>query len=141
MIAAIEIIREQQDSQPVVYRALRGNHQASGATPGEALDTLESLLEAQAEEPNEVTLVILQRFRPDAFFGVEQQARLQQLMGRWREARERGETLLPAEQAELEWLAQAEWRAASQRARALLRQVPVPRLASPPVDAPLPSAA
>ncbi len=141
MIAAIEIIREQQDSQPAVYRALWGNHQASGATPGQALDALEGLPEAQDEGPNEVTLVILQRFRPDAFFGVEQQARLQQLMGRWREARDRGETLLPAEQAELEWLAQVEWRAASQRARALLRQAPVPRLASPPVDAPLPSAA
>ena len=42
--------------------------------------------------------------RPDIFFEREQQQRLESLMNQWREARDRGMSLVGAEQQELEML-------------------------------------
>lgn len=91
-ITAIEIVREQTDAQQPVYRAIRGNRQAVGSTPGQALDTLECMLIAPGAE-GEGTLVIVQRFRPDEFFTAQQQARLQELMDRLHEVQAAGSEL------------------------------------------------
>ncbi|HBY94006.1 MAG TPA: hypothetical protein DEP84_08590 [Chloroflexi bacterium] len=67
-------------------------------------------------------LVIVQRFRPDAFFTPEQQARLQELMDRFHEALATGRDLAPEERVELERLVDAEWQAAIERGAAILKQ-------------------
>jgi hypothetical protein len=77
------------------------------------LDALTSKL----GETQETTLVILQHAGPDALFSKEQQRRLQDLMTRWRAARDHGIPLTPDEQAELESLAGLELQAAKQRAQ------------------------
>lgn len=121
-ITAIEIVREQTDAQQPVYRAIRGNRQAVGSTPGQALDTLERMLIAPGAE-EEGTLVIVQRFRPDEFFTAQQQARLQELMDRLHEVQAAGQDLPPDEKEELERLIDAEWQAAIERGTAILSQV------------------
>ncbi len=63
MITAIEIVREQQDAEQTVYRAIKGDQQATSTTPGRALDTLERMLAIQGKEEDEGTLIIVQRFR------------------------------------------------------------------------------
>jgi hypothetical protein len=89
--------------------------QSSGATAGAALDALTAQL-----SPDETsTLVIVQSLRPDQFFTAAQQQRLEQLMARWRTARDQNTHLPVPEQAELEALIEAELHAATQRAAAL----------------------
>lgn len=121
-ITAIEIVREKADTQASVYRAIRGDRQAVGPTPGQALDTLEHMLATQSDE-EEGTLVIVQRFRPDTFFTAKEQARLQELMDRFHRAQAAGQDLPPEEKEELERLVNAEWEAAIQRGEAILREV------------------
>ena len=122
-IAAIEIIREQNKAQQKpAYRAIGGNRQAVGPTPGQALDTLERMLATVGGADGEGTLVIVQRFRPDAFFTAEEQARLQELMDRFHEAYASGQDLAPEEKEELERLVDAEWQAAIERGAAILKQ-------------------
>lgn len=101
------------------YRAVAGDIQSHGATPGQALDALAS----QLGGPQETTLVILQPMRPDAWFTAEQQRRLADLMARWRAARDAGQTLPSAEQSELEALVQAELQAALQRSASLAQRL------------------
>jgi hypothetical protein len=101
------------------YRAVAGNAQSVGTTPGEALDNLTAKL--NADETG--TLVVVQQLRPDRFFGAAQQQRLAELMGRWRAARDAGGPWLAAEQSELDALVQAELRAAAQRAESLVKQL------------------
>ena len=57
---------------------------------------------------------------PDRFFTATQQQRLEQLMTRWRTARDGNAAIPPEEQAELESLVAAELGAAAQRSEALL---------------------
>ena len=122
MITTIEIIREQTESQEVIYRAISGNQQVSSATPGQALDALEQMLAFKGNASNEGTLVIVQRFAPDAFFTAEQQARLQELMSRFQEATAAGQAFSPEEKQELEQLVDAEWQAAIERGATILKQ-------------------
>ena len=68
-------------------------------------------------------MVIVQHQRPDEFFSEQQQARLKELMLRWRSARDGGPSLAPGEQRELDSLVEAETRAAGQRAAALLKEL------------------
>ncbi len=75
------------------YRALAGERQSHGRTAGEALYALTTKL----SEDESGTLIIVQSLRPDRFFSAAQQQRLTELMGRWRTARDKGETL-PADQ-------------------------------------------
>ena len=84
---------------------------------GEALDTLTSQLGAEAT----ATTIIVQQFRPDAFFTAEQRDRLSALMARWRAARETGNTLPPTEQAELERLVDEELHGATERSAQWVR--------------------
>jgi hypothetical protein len=99
----------------VSYRAVAGDRQSHGKTAGEALDALT----IQLSEDETSTLVIVQSLRPDRFFNATQQQRLVELMDRWRMGRDKGYTLPPAEQAELEALVEAEVRAAMARAATL----------------------
>ncbi len=61
--------------------------------------------------------------QPDGWFSAEQRERLEQLMVLRRSARDRGATLPPEEQAELDSLVATELQAASQRAAALARDI------------------
>ena len=88
-----------------VYHALSGEQRGAGKTPGEALDAI-------LDQDESATLVVVQRNRPDRFFAAEQQRRLEELMTRWRAARDAGSTLAAHEQEELEGLVEAELRAA-----------------------------
>ena len=114
----IAILPEPAESGLVTYRAIAGRQQSVGKTAGEALDALNSLTGEDA-----ATLVIVQHQRPDEFFTAGQQARLQELMQRWRVAREDGTALSAAEQVELENMIEAELRAAGERTAALLREL------------------
>ncbi len=115
----VAILPEPAEDGASTYRAIAGEHQSVGKTAGEALDALTALLPADQTG----TLVIVQNQRPDAFFTAEQQNRLQELMARWRRARDRGQSLPPDEQAELEALVDAELRASTARATFLLQEL------------------
>jgi hypothetical protein len=99
------------------YCAVSGTQQFIGKTVGQALDAL--TMQLGRDEAN--TLVIVQQLRPDPFFSAEQQQRMSELMERWRAARDRGDTLPEAEQAELDTLIETELRASAARTEALLR--------------------
>jgi len=115
----VAILPEPAQSGQLAYRAVSGGRQSVGKTAGEALDALTSSL----PENEAGTLVIVQHQRPDQFFTAEQQARLNELMARWRAARDGGGVFSPVDQAELNTLVEAEVRAASQRTLALLREL------------------
>ncbi len=118
-MTTIEIIQEQADTQDAFYRAICGEQQAAGVTPGEALDALERLLATRGEAQEGGAVIILQRFRPDAFFTEEQQNRLRELMDQFRVARDAGRELPTEQKQELEALVQTEWQAAIKRAEVL----------------------
>lgn len=110
----VAILPEPTVKGDVVYRAVSGARQSVAKTAGAALDALTAQL-----PPGETgTLVIVQNHRPDEFFNQQQQRRLGELMGRWREARETGAALSPTEQAELDALVEAEVKATGERAAA-----------------------
>lgn len=115
----VAIVSEPTDTGSVAYRAIAGTKQSVGKTAGQALDAIAS--ELPPEESG--TLVIVQSFRADRFFTAEQQDRLRELMNRWRTARDQGIELSVDEQAELDALVEAELKASSQRAAAMLREV------------------
>lgn len=100
------------------YRAIHRNRHADGISPGAALDALEGIL------PDDVgTMVIVQKFKADAYFGAEQQARLAELMARLESARAQNRDLGPAEMAELEQLVDLELLATASRAQDVYRQI------------------
>lgn len=117
----IEIV-SQTSSKQTVYRAICKGQQATGVTPGEALDLLEQKLALQGHAENGNTLIILQRFRPDNFFTAEKQLRLRELMDQFHHANDVGNQLVLAEKQELETLVDAEWNAAIERAEAIIKQ-------------------
>ena len=99
------------------YRAIAGDKQWVGKTAGQALDGLT----AQLGESGFSALLVIQSFHPDPFFSADQQKRLSELMDLWRVARDRGETLLLEQQAELDNLVDAELKAATARTTALIQ--------------------
>ena len=101
------------------YRAIAGDRQSVGKTAGQALDALTALL----GETDFSGLLIIQSFNPDELFTIQQQQKLSELMNLWRTARDRGQTLSPQQQAELESLVEAELQAATIRTEVLLQQV------------------
>jgi hypothetical protein len=115
----IAILPEPADSGRMMYRAIAGERQSLGNTAGEALNALASLLPASES----ATVVVVQHHRPDSLFTVAQQQRLQELMARWRSAREAGTRLPDSDQAELDALIEAELDAAGKRTSALLREM------------------
>lgn len=118
-MTTIAIVPERPGTPAASYRAIAGKVQSVGKTAGQALDALTE----QLGETATGTLVVVQNLRPDSFFNAPQQQRLEDLMRRWREARD-GQRRLPAqEQAELEILVDAELTAAAERAAALVREL------------------
>src|SRR5262249_25002659 len=113
----VSILPEGQETNGTAYRAVSGEYQSRGRTAGEALDALTAQLDADKAG----TLIVVQHMQPDRFFTAAQQQRLQELMNRWRSARDAGGALPPAEHAELEALLDAEVEAATRRAGALAR--------------------
>jgi hypothetical protein len=111
-MSTVSILPVPAEGGGTMYRALCGGRRGAGKTPGEALDAI-------LDQGESSTLVVVQRNCPDAFFAAEQQRRMEELMARWRAARDAGATLPPQEQQELEGLVEAELRAAGQRAAAL----------------------
>ncbi|MBV9389594.1 MAG: hypothetical protein JOZ78_24495 [Chroococcidiopsidaceae cyanobacterium CP_BM_ER_R8_30] len=100
------------------YCAIAGDKQSIGKTAGQALDALTT----QLGETEFSALLIIQNFRPDSFFGAEQQKRLSELMSLWRTARDHGQEFSLEQQAELDSLVDAELRAATARTSALMQQ-------------------
>jgi hypothetical protein len=118
-VTKVAILPESADAGQVAYRAIAGRRQSLGKTAGEALD----VLTASLPEEDAGTLVIVQHHRPDQFFTAPQQARLNELMARWRAARAAGAALAPVEQSELNDLVDAEVRAAGERTAAVLQEL------------------
>jgi hypothetical protein len=115
----VAILPEPTDSGRLQYRAVAGKQQSVSTTPGGALDALTAAL-----PPDETgTLVIVQHQRPDEYFTAPQQARLRELMARWRDARDAGVALPAADQEELDALVEEETRAAAARTASMLRQL------------------
>lgn len=96
------------------YVAVSGGRQSAGKTVGEALDALN----VQLNDDQTGTMVIVQHYRPDQFFDRVQQRRLEELMTRWRMARDAGQAFPAEEQAELEAMVDTELRAAADRCAA-----------------------
>src|SRR4051812_14599616 len=115
-MTTIEIMPDRPGSPTTTYRAVAGTKQSSGQSAGQALDALT----AQLSEEEAGTLLVVQHHRPDRFFTSAQQQRLEELMTRWRTARDSNATLAPDEQTELDALVAAELDAATQRTRSLL---------------------
>jgi hypothetical protein len=69
------------------------------------------------------TLVVVQNHLPDRFFGDSQQLRLEELMARWRTARDTGQALSSIERTELNSLVDAEVQASGKRAAAALARL------------------
>ena len=114
-MTTVSIVRDPRPDNGAAYYAASGEFQAVGPSAGAALDALA----AQLGEARTGTMVIVQQFHPDAFFSAQQQQRLEELMSRWRDARDQGCTLSADEQAELDDLVEAELAAAAKRAEAL----------------------
>lgn len=117
-----EITRER-----TIYRAISGQQQATGATPGQALDQIEQVLATQEEPQRSETLVIVQRFRPDNLLTAQQQAQLQELMGQFHQAVDTGESLPIQTEQELERLVEDELEATIERAARILQQTQPPQ--------------
>jgi hypothetical protein len=115
----VAMFQENAGAKEMAFRAVTVRNQAMGRTAGEALDALTT----QLGEDEADTLVIVRNLGPDRFFTAEQRQRMEELMARWRSARDAGQSLGGAEQAELENLIDAEVRAATERASALLSEL------------------
>ncbi len=101
------------------YHAMAGRRMAAGDTAGQALDALtEQFPEVESE-----SFLVVQRFLPDKFFSEQQQLRLAELMGRWRESRDFGAPFPAEEQSELDSLVETELQASDQRAEDVARRV------------------
>jgi hypothetical protein len=114
MTTKVALLEDADEIGPA-FRGVAGGNQSMGRTAGEALDALTPRL---ADEEAD-TLIIVRHLRPDRFFSAQQQRRLEELMTKWREARDAGISLTPQDQAELESLVDAELRAATERAAAI----------------------
>jgi hypothetical protein len=115
-MTTIAILHQRNDSADAGYRAIAGSMHSEGRTAGQALDALTSKL----GEPQDTTLVILQPCRPDPLFSAVQQKRLDELMTRWRDARDGKASMTPGEQEELDRLVNDELCAAKQRAQTMV---------------------
>ncbi|MGG6267423.1 hypothetical protein ACQ4M3_38505 [Leptolyngbya sp. AN03gr2] len=118
-MTTVAIVPVSDASGETSYQAIAGNKRSSGKTAGQALDALV----AELGETESSLLLVVQRFRPDAFFGEAQQKRLGELMELWRTNRDRGEAVSPEQQAELDQLVEVELEAASDHSAAMIRQL------------------
>jgi hypothetical protein len=115
----VDILPEAIANGDVQYRAIAGQRQSVGKTAGEALDALSVQLPADKKG----TLIVIQVFQPDEFFTEDKCARLDELMGRWRAARDAGNALTATEQAELDSLVEEELTASGRRAAGMIQEL------------------
>lgn len=96
-MSTISIHQDTKSDEEPRYRAIAGGQQKVGATMGQALNAL------MAEWGNDVpeTVILIQRFQPDAHFTEAQQRRKRELLSRRTD-------LTQEERAELESLLDAE---------------------------------
>lgn len=113
------IVAENPGSPDAAFWASAREHESVGRTAGAALDELTR----QLDDSEAGTLVVVQNFRPDSFFSAVQQARLQELLTTWRDARSAGQPMAPSERAELEALVGAELDASAGRSEAMARDL------------------
>ena len=99
------------------FQAMAGRRMAAGDTAGQALDALTE----QFPEVKSESFLVVQRFPPDKLFTEQQQLRLVELMGRWRESRDFGSPWSAEEQSELETLVETELQASGERAAEVAR--------------------
>ena len=98
----------------VQFHAIAGKQHADAETAGLALDAITRMLPR-----HETAVVVVQQFVGDEFFSATQSTRLQELMGRWRQCRDTGNSLAESEQTELESLVETELIGSTQRAAAM----------------------
>lgn len=115
----VAILPEPGEGGALRYRAISGEQQSVGKTAGEALDALTAQLPAEKK----CTLVVVQNLQADGFFTQEQRLRLEELMARWRAARDAGSAFPASEQAELNTLVLEEVEAAGRRAAAICHEL------------------
>ena len=120
-MTAISIIPE--SGETTKYRAICGQQQAVGATPGQALDQIQQQLNELGMVRESATAVILHRTRGDRFFDRKQQEQLQHLMTKFQGSVATGEALPANTQQELNRLAEMEWEAAIQHSQNLLQEI------------------
>jgi len=72
------ILIDHESPDAAYFRAISGQRQSTGRTPGEALDTLLAL----EGESVEASTILIQRFAPDAYFTQAQYDRMQALLAR-----------------------------------------------------------
>jgi hypothetical protein len=110
-MAAISIHREEGDGGTGRFRAVAGEHHSIGQTPGEALDSLI----AREGSDVESSLILIQRFVPDAYFTQAQYDQMKALL-------DRKSSLTEAESEALDALIDAELDATVFRSKALLKR-------------------
>lgn len=120
MLQTIGIFQESGKRNKRWYRAIKGQQQAEGKTPGQALDSLEKLMTSEQKDAS--SLIILQRFQPDTLFLQSQIDKLQTLMSQFQDSIQSDDAFTPEERAELEELIEAEWIAAIARGATVLAQ-------------------
>ena len=101
------------------FRAISGEKESFGETVGEAIDAMTEELHLSGRN----AVVYVQDFRPDEFFTEAQQMRLGELMEKWRDALDKGESLSADEQTELEKLIEVELEGSGKRAEKLANQL------------------
>lgn len=111
-MTSVAIAPIQAENGHIFFNAIAGHINTQGKTAGEALDALNE----QLSDNDKGTLVIVQNYRSDQFFGSLQQKRLGELMKLWRIARDRGDVLPQVQQDELDSLVEQELRASAKRA-------------------------
>ncbi|WP_204105778.1 MULTISPECIES: hypothetical protein [Spirulina sp. CCY15215] len=121
-MTTIAIIPE-SDDRTAKYRAICGQKQAIGSTPGQALDNIEQQLNDAGIVRDSATAIILHRTQSDRFFPSQQHKKLQDLMARFHETSATRNALSDGDRQELDRLAELELEAAIQRSQSLLQQI------------------
>lgn len=110
------------EQKKLIYKAICGNQETIGLTPGQALDLMETSLITEGELMDE-TLVILQRFRGDDLFTKQQQEQLQELMEEFHQSLASETEFSAIKQQELTALAEAELEASIQRGTRIIKKI------------------
>ena len=117
-MTTVTIAAEPAAAQDIIFRAFAFGREATGATPGQALDALTADLDLTA---NGSTVFILDA-RAVEFFTAEQQRRLLELKVRHRAALDSGMPMPPGQLAELRELAESTTEASGRRVEAILHR-------------------
>lgn len=114
-MTTISILPENQAAGEMIWRAVAGEKESVGKTAGEALDELM----IQMDQENSTAPIVAFQMGPDEFFTAAQQQRLEELMSKWRTARDSGQQLSIEDQAELEALVEAQLAGSARRFEAM----------------------